>query len=388
MASYNWIAVFTAAAFVGCGTSEHAPPPLDAPEVTPGADYGGPGPYPVGNRRIAIVDRTGERSLTVELWYPAVESARAAADAGQPIEAFEAGTEDQATLAQLVAEAPAECVRRQMRSAAAAAPIADPVLLPVVVFSHCHACTRYDVAEVSERLASHGIVVAAPDHIDNTLWDQLAGSTVIPGPSFLEVRTSDVSSVLDRLLDPAAPEMPAELRGRIDGARAGVMGHSFGGATTGRVVVTDDRFAAAMTIAAPINPFLVVDLDAVKVPYLFVLAKEDNSITELGNLLLRRNYERVATAAWLVELADAGHWSMSDLCGLVDMFDAGCGEGIRQTEAGVPFTYVDPAIARERTADAAAAFFAKFLLGDADGVRFLDGMDEPGLVTVERHDAR
>jgi hypothetical protein len=68
--------------------------------------------------------------------------------------------------------------------------------------------------------------------------------------------------------------------------------------------VTDDRLRRDDDRRAD-QSFLVVDLDAVKVPYLFVLAKEDNSITELGNLLLRRNY-----SGWrprrLVELADAG----------------------------------------------------------------------------------
>ncbi|MDQ3370807.1 MAG: dienelactone hydrolase family protein, partial [Myxococcota bacterium] len=292
-----------------------------------------------------------------------------------------------AELAALVASAPAGCVRRHTRSALAPAPATTPARFPVVVFSHCHACTRYDMAEISERLASHGIVVAAPDHLRNTLWDQRAGSTVVPGPSFLQVRASDISSVLDRLLDPAAPELPVELRGRIDGARAGVMGHSFGGATTGRVVVTDDRFVAAMSVAAPINPFLVVDLDAVRVPYLFVLAQEDNSITELGNYVLRKNYERVEVPAWLVELHDAGHWSPSDLCGLVALFAAGCGAGERQTAPGEPFTYVDPAIARERTADAAAGFFARFLLDDPAGTAFVDRLGEPGLVTVTSHAA-
>jgi len=94
--------------------------------------------------------------------------------------------------------------------------VLEPTALPAIVFSHCHACTRYDVAEVAERLASHGIVVAAPDHLGNTLWDQRAGTLEPLGEAFLDVRASDVSSVLDRLLDATAAELPADLRGRID----------------------------------------------------------------------------------------------------------------------------------------------------------------------------
>jgi len=346
------------------------------PLPEPRTDYGVAGPYAVGSVTVMMMDRTGMRSLPVELWYPAAEGARAEAATGRPIESFEEGA--RATrLAELVAAAPATCVRRTMHAAAAPAAATSDEPWPIVVFSHCHTCTRYDMAEVTERLASHGIVVAAPDHIDNTLWEGLDGTSVGVTSEFLRVRASDVSSVLDRLLDPVAAELPADLRGQLDAARVAVMGHSFGAATTGVVVRDDPRFIAALAVAAPISVLGPVNVTGLRVPYAFLLMREDNSIQEIGNRFIRMDAMRVGGPATLVELDDGGHWSIADLCGLVPLFAPGCGEGVRGSVPGdVPFTYVDPSAARELAADVAAGFFAAHLLGDPGGdtfVRRLDG---------------
>lgn len=327
-----------------------------------GEIYGELGPNPVGNARIEMVDRTGARTLPVELWYPAVESARAAAATGQPMEAFEAGTSNEAALATMVSASPTSCLRATVRSALDVDAAASPALFPVVVFSHCHDCTRFDIAEVCERLASHGIVVAAPDHVGNTAWDDPPAAV---GSAFLAVRVSDVSSVLDRLLDAAAAEMPATLRGRIDPARAAVMGHSFGAATTGPVVASDDRFVAALAIAAPVRLLGGVDEADIHVPYLFLLAQEDNSIGSGGNSLIRGDYAALTTPAWLAEVAGAGHWSFSDIAGLGGDYTPGC------AALDDRFAYLDNAEAREIASDVAMGFFADTLLGDADGAAFL-----------------
>lgn len=374
---------------IGCGGGGEADAGLDAPgNDTPsvdtalpfdsgpviGAVYDEAGAFPVGNTRAVFTDRTGARELPVELWYPAAESARAAADAGQPMEAFEAGSPHEAALAAAVASSPPSCIRSTMHSALDADVIAEPALLPVVVFSHCHACTRFDVAEMSERLASHGIVVVAPDHLGNTAWDDPPAAV---GPEFLAVRVSDVRSVLDVLLDTTATAMPASLRGRIDPARAAVMGHSFGAATTGPVVAEDDRFIAALAIAAPVRVLGSVDAADIRVPYLFLLAEEDNSIGRGGNNLIRADHRALSTPSWLVSVPGAGHWSFSDIAGLGGNYTPGCA-ALDDT-----FAYPDNATMRELASDVAAGFFASRLLGDPDGDAFL-ASGFFGRATVER----
>ena len=77
---------------------------------------------------------------------------------------------------------------------------------------------------------------------------------------------------------------------------------------------------------------------------MFVVAKEDNSITEFGNKFIRDNFTDATVPAYRIEVPDAGHWSVSDLDGLVDIFKAGCGDAVRQTD-GTDFTYLDPSSA-------------------------------------------
>ena len=357
------------------------------PPVEPLRDYGVAGSYVVGNRRITMDDGSGTRALPVELWYPADESARAAAATGQPMAAFETGSPHEARLTELVATSSAACLRATTRSAAAPAAATSATPWPVVVFSHCHACTRFDVAEMAERLASHGIVVAAPDHEGNTLWDFEAGMSADVGNAFLAVRVSDVRRVLDRLLDATATEIPADLRGHIDATRAAVMGHSFGGLTTGATVSVDTRFVAALSIATPISALGGIRPANITIPYLLLLAREDNSITETGNGLMRNDYRRLAGPAWLVEVDDAGHWSFSDIAGIGGgaapgpNLLAGCGMAMRQTMPDESFTYLENGSARELASDVAAGFFAIYLLGDPGGATFLSRLTAPAHVS-------
>ncbi len=341
-------------------------------------DYGSAGPHPVGNVRVTMVDRTAARMLPVEIWYPAAESARVAATTGQPLTAFEQGTAHATALSDLAARAPTTCIRAQTRSAAAPAAATPTAPWPAVVFSHCHGCMRFDVAEVAERLASHGIVVAAPDHLEDTHWD----TTLAPlDGTYLAVRASDVSSVLDRLLDATAAEVPVDLRGHIDAAHVGVMGHSYGAITTGAVVMSDARFVAALAIAAPLSAFGAHVAD-IHVPYLFVLAQEDNSIGSVGDRVIRADYAAIGGPAWLVEVADAGHFSFSDIAGLHSSWNAGCGMGMRQDVPHAAFTYIDNVAARELASDVAAAFFASTLLGDPAAVNELSALDVPAYVSM------
>lgn len=352
----------------------------DPPEI----DYGQAGPHPVGHARIEIDDASGTRVLPVELWYPADAADAEAAELGVPIEEFEPPGPLRDQLAALVAEAPAGCTRTQTRSAAEALPDLAAAPYPLVVFSHCHQCLRFSSFSVAERLASHGFAVAGVDHVDNTLYDGLAGTGVEISEAFLAVRASDVARVLDVLLDQGAAEPPPELVGRFDATRVGAMGHSFGAATIGRVLQDDDRVRAGLVIAAPVqSPLLPGSMLAdIAEPMMMLLAQEDNAILEVGNNFMRSNFDEANPPVWLVEFADAGHWSFSDVCGLVPEFDPGCGEGERQTDPGTPFTYLDNELARDVTATHAARFFAARLRDEAAADAALDVADPAEIVTV------
>jgi len=348
--------------------------------------YESAGAYPVGNTTIAVVDEVRSRSLTVEIWYPAAESARAAAAAGAPVESFVVDADERDQYLDLLTDAPPGCPSTATRSARDAEVAADGPW-PLLLFSHCHNCVRFSSFSIAERLASHGFVVAAPGHIGNTLFDDLAGQGVELGEEFLIVRAADISFVLDVLLDPASAALPEQLRATLDSERIGVYGHSYGAVTTGLVLQDDARPRAGLAIASPMeNPLIGgVSIAEIDDPVGFIVAVEDNSITEIGNMFIRRNFDDVDAPAWKAEVSDAGHWSFSDICALHDQFAAGCGQGERQTDL-TEFTYLPVATGLAVAQAYATAFFSAHLLDDGNALRYLAEPRPPELILIEQRD--
>ena len=85
------------ALLVGCSAA--------TPAVVSPADRG---PHPVGTRTLLLTDAERNRQLPVEVWYPAVDSARDAETAGEPITAMITMDENKARYEALLASAPAE----------------------------------------------------------------------------------------------------------------------------------------------------------------------------------------------------------------------------------------------------------------------------------------
>ncbi len=355
--------------------------PEPEPEDFPVIDYGQRGPYAVGRAHFVLVDEARGRSLPVQVWYPA---AAGSAEVESPIEALLVDEEQRTTYAGLLAEAPQGCPTRQIVDAADAPISEDEARWPLVAFSHCLQCVRFSSVSVAAHLASHGIAVAAPDHVTDTLYDKLDGADGQLSDRFLQVRAGDIQAVLDAMLE-GDPALPPQLDGRMDPDRVGVFGHSFGAVTTGRVLQLDPRPRAGLALAAPMeNPiFPSVKLAEIDKPILLMVAREDNSITEVGNSIMRSNFEKAAPPAWKIEVEDAGHWSFSDICALIDSFDPGCGEGVRQTVRGEAFVYlpVDEGIQIARRAT--AAFFDGHLRGNPHALDALEVVEPGSGVTVE-----
>ncbi len=348
-----------------------------APDPDPEVEEIGTPPYPVGTTRFEL--SYGERTLPVQVWYPA-----SASGPGQPSAHFEPPGTRRETLRMLFEEAPAACVRGTMDATQDAAPGPQSTPWPLVLFSHCHSCLRFSAFGVAEHLAAHGFVVAAPDHVGNTLFEELEGN---PGPldgEFLRTRREDIGAVLDALLEGTAA-IPEGID--LDETRVGMFGHSYGAVTTGLVLQEDPRVRSGVAIAAPVeNPLIPgVSVASLNRPLLYLVATEDNSITEIGNFTLRNNYDNHPTKAWKVEVEDAGHWSFSEICGLVDIFQAGCGQATRQTNPLAQVTYIDNVLARTIARDYVLAFFEHTLLQDAQAGIFLeDPAPMPG-VRVDSH---
>lgn len=309
-----------------------------APSNDAGIDvWGSAGPYAVGVKTITV-QTDGGRTLPVEIWYPAIDAARSADFA---VADFEAGARRD-TLNGWLSTTPELCSPRRALGSRDAAPFDDSAR-PLIVFSHCTECFRFSMHSLAARLASHGFVFAAADHVTNTGFDSTAPLT----DAFLAVRANDVSAVISAMTN-------------VDSSRIAVVGHSFGAVTAARVVEIDSRVKAGFLIAAPADsPFLNSKrITHIQKPLSWLLAMEDNSISFIGNDFIRENFVKVPRPNWLIEVENAGHWSFSDIAGLGGSYAPGCGDGLRDPDGGA-FTYLDNDVARaiaHRTVTAWAAF--------------------------------
>lgn len=367
--------------FTGCDDDPQASPPVDASPVDAGPADARPvdtltglvaapadarGPLPV-SRAYFEFDAEG-RALPAELWYPT----DTATDDSQPVwSAFLTG-DDAQTYRALLEDGRDHCATTQTT-----VPRDLPITrtdLPLIVMSHCHVCTRFNMMTVAAYLASHGFIVAAPDHVGNTLFDDLRGESAAVGGEFLRVRGADMRALVDALLGDGLQGAAADAAARIAPARIGVLGHSFGAVTAGFVLENDARVRAGVAVAAPMENPLVpgVEIANITQPTLHVIAVEDNSITALGNTLIRNNFEAIAAPTYKIEVDDAGHWSFSDLAGVTEGFAPGCGDGDRQTDQA-PFSYLEPVDAVPVLATYATAFFRAHLADDEAALAVLSG---------------
>lgn len=315
------------------------------------------GRFEVASHAIQTTDDARDRPLELRLYAPTRSDASSVALSSL-------AAEQQQQLADLVDGAPQGCPSRELQLAPD-----EPYIdrsWPLVVYSHCHECLGLSGASVATRLASQGFAVLTVDHDANTLWNKLDGDGVALGEEFLDTREADLSFAIDFALD-------GGLQLGIDPDRVGVAGHSYGGATVGRMVQNDDRVRAGLAMAAPLaNPLMGgVDPESIDIPVGLLVAVEDNSITELGNELMREDYEAVTGPATKLEVEDAGHWSFSDILGIHEDFMPGCGEDERQTNSE-PFTYLDPGTGRAAAADFSAAFFRWHLNEDSSADSWLE----------------
>lgn len=377
-ASLALAVVAQAAAASGDVNEDPAPSPSGdpnpAPALVPVRVPTVPLNHAVGTRRIELLVNA-ERRIPVQLWYPAVESARAQADGGRPVLDFEPPGKRRDQLRRLTDRAGTIYSQRTMHAADAPAVFEQATPFPLVLISHCNDCTRFTYFELAERLAKRGFVVAAPDHVNNTLYNYVEGNSVgLDLNDFLDTRRLDIKGVTDALLDANASAIPEGLRGKIDPARIGMAGHSFGALTTAYASTVDTRLRAVAFLAMiaslgdnlpALGDQLAQRVKPVKFskPAFFLLATED--AINVGGLddMIRQNYLDYPKETWLVSMKDGGHYSVTNICGIDPLYTNGCGTGIRASQLLVPFTYLDIDRATALTAQLVTTYFEQQLNG-------------------------
>jgi predicted dienelactone hydrolase len=351
------------------------------------ADPTKPGPYRVGVRTEVFVDadRTcaitqKPRTLVTEIWYPATDNAD-----DFPQNQFNDffGREEgrlMASAAMLRFGAQFDKLNDTFKNIARRNAPARDGKFPLLVFSHGNGGFRHQNTFQAEYLASHGYIVAAPDHTGNAALTILPDQIIIynsltRSPERRDDRPHDLSFLLTHLARLAAEE-GHWLHGRLAPDQVGAFGHSFGGFTVCRAVELDARIKAIlpMTLAGTLAES--ADAKPCPVPLLVILGDKDRTVKEIGNERSIAYFERAAGPKYLLNFKDAGHFTFTEMTQINPNFGDGIGVE-KDDEGNVKLKFSDAREDQRITNEYSVAFFDAFLRNDASARKFIDTNHAP-----------
>lgn len=322
---------------------------VDTPELAQ------PGPYAVGLRTVHLTPtRPEERSLDVEVWYPA-----RLAPAGRTV--VYSGV--------LTPEHPADPPVRFHNPGIAvrdAAPAAGGPF-PLVVVSHGHSGTPQAMAWVAENLASKGFVVAGIYHRDPPITDAAAFGVPV------KWRPLD-QAFAARSLQALAHAGGKSLGGLIDPDRVALIGYSMGGyGAVSQLAKTSVPKISGLKAVVAISPWggearysvwSSAELASFTTPVLFIVGDRDDVVGYADGV--RPIYEKAVSATrYMLVFENAGH-------------TIGMGPASAETRAtlwGLDY-FEDPVWRKDRVIAInlhfITAFLDRYVKGDARGDAYLN----------------
>ena len=289
--------------FAGCSSNEPAPE-FEAPDVDAPGELGS---FAVGHLTFTAIDAArGDRDLPVDVWYPVDANDTGGAEPRQYILTGIPGPVSDVALAD--------------------APVASSKSHPLLVFSHGYGGISTQSIGLMEILASHGFVVASPEHTGNSqtnsddTFDEAAAN-----------RVPDVSFVIDTLL--ARSDDPDDVFAEsVDETRIGVLGNSFGAMTSIGIATgwagaePDPRVDAILPVSAVIDAELQSDertspnagftreqLERIDIPTLLMGGTEDVDVFLENNAIA---FEQIVNApvVYRVDIIGANHTHFASVC--------------------------------------------------------------------------
>jgi dienelactone hydrolase len=202
---------------------------------------------------------------------------------------------------------------------------------PVVIMRTGASLEVLAYSTLAEDLASHGYIVVGFDAPYRTRRVVFPDGRVIErapqnNPELYEGQpqagrlnellmawTADIGFVLDRLQQLNASDPSGKFAGRLDMARVGVFGHSFGGAQAAQFCSQDSRCKAGIDVDG--RPFGSVLQTGLRQPFMFLLSDHKTSGADSARVMadIRAIYDRLPPdTGLLVKIRGANHFFFSN----------------------------------------------------------------------------
>jgi dienelactone hydrolase len=291
------------------------------------------GPYAVGTRTFHLVDnsrtelfsesKTEPRELMVQVWYPAVKSAKG--KLAPFVADFGIGGSAMARRLNLppFTVRHIDLVRTQSYEEAPLIDADDP--FPVVTFSHGYMGMRSQNTWQMQELASQGYVVVAPNHTYGAIITVFPDDRIVFGltepPDDMPVKTAgriamrewaaDIQFILDQL---AAwnKESGHFLNSRLDLDRVGFFGHSMGAGTALQTVLNEAHCRALLLLDPWLMPYDSEEMDqSLAVPLLAMMSTGE--FGQENGVMAERLAVGNEAASIVFTIAGTGHYDYSDL---------------------------------------------------------------------------
>jgi len=278
---------------------------------------------------VAPVPRT-RREMLVWIWYPSAAGSRAPMDEYVPAAiSAAAGSSGGLSLFRLLTRDAAKVHSHSHRDSALSP---RQPSYPVVLMRGGASAPVLNYSTLAEDLASHGYVVVgldAPYRTGVVVFpdgrvmrrtaqnnpELLAGAALDSRvKALLAAWTSDMAFALDRLTQLNTSDPSGKFTGRLDMARVGAFGHSFGGAQAAQFCHDDPRCKAGIDIdGAPLGSVIQAGIDR---PFMFILSDHSSEAGPESSRIMadiRSIYDRLpADRRLLVAIRGANHFTFSD----------------------------------------------------------------------------
>ncbi|MFF2480409.1 acetylhydrolase [Paenibacillus sp. NPDC058071] len=316
------------------------------------------GPYKIGTvtydwidtqrDEILTPDAGDKRELMVQIWYPADAKAKGKTQAyHSDIDAFAEGYSKMFGFPKLLFTSIGYVKTHAIEKAEIST--AEPSY-PVLIFSHGLTGNKMQNTFQVEQLVSRGYIVAGINHTYSSTATIFSDGRVAPllMPDIKAVAdldkaneqwVEDAKFVLDQVEKLAANDPEQRFTGRMDMNNVGMFGHSFGGATSLQMLMTDARVKAALNMDGALYGELRIPEEGLNKPFMMMSA--DSSMESLKNATngeidmakeVLPRYDHVAAGGnyWMI-LNKTNHLSFTDMVLFSPLFNFMQGGNIRES---------------------------------------------------------